>query len=210
MEHRDAEIYTNLPGLAVILAARILGEFGDDPGGTPTRTDNQPQVALLEGTRSGPGTIRLASPRKTIGAAFSQDIEFSPPIGLDELVDVSLSGFLPEYNFAYLDDFLHASSTTSLGPTAFDFVARVVSFPTNLLVMRVFFPTSIGATPAGPRVGRPSSIDEVASSELVAAGPYSEWDGNAHGSPDNVMELRVPKPRFNRTYRVCWTLPPRP
>ena len=29
--HRDAEIYLSLPGLGVILAARILGEFGDDP-----------------------------------------------------------------------------------------------------------------------------------------------------------------------------------
>ena len=29
--HRDAEIYTSLPGLGLILAARILGEFGDDP-----------------------------------------------------------------------------------------------------------------------------------------------------------------------------------
>jgi len=29
--HRDAEIYLSLPGLGVILGARILGEFGDDP-----------------------------------------------------------------------------------------------------------------------------------------------------------------------------------
>ena len=29
--HRDAETYLSLPGLGVILAARILGEFGDDP-----------------------------------------------------------------------------------------------------------------------------------------------------------------------------------
>ena len=29
--HRDADIYTSLPGLGVILAARVLGEFGDDP-----------------------------------------------------------------------------------------------------------------------------------------------------------------------------------
>jgi len=29
--HRDAEIYTSQPGLGVILAARVLGEFGDDP-----------------------------------------------------------------------------------------------------------------------------------------------------------------------------------
>ena len=29
--HRDAELITSLPGLGVILAARVLGEFGDDP-----------------------------------------------------------------------------------------------------------------------------------------------------------------------------------
>jgi hypothetical protein len=29
--HRDAERYLSLPGLGVVLAARILGEFGDDP-----------------------------------------------------------------------------------------------------------------------------------------------------------------------------------
>ena len=29
--HRDAEIYLSQPGLGVILGARILGEFGDDP-----------------------------------------------------------------------------------------------------------------------------------------------------------------------------------
>jgi hypothetical protein len=30
--HRDAEISTSLPDLGVILATRILGEFGDNPG----------------------------------------------------------------------------------------------------------------------------------------------------------------------------------
>ena len=29
--HPDAELITSLPGLGVILAARVLGEFGDDP-----------------------------------------------------------------------------------------------------------------------------------------------------------------------------------
>ena len=33
--HRDAEIYTSLPGLDTILAARILGEFGDAPDRYP-------------------------------------------------------------------------------------------------------------------------------------------------------------------------------
>ena len=30
-QHPDAEIYASQPGLGVILAARVLGEFGDDP-----------------------------------------------------------------------------------------------------------------------------------------------------------------------------------
>jgi Transposase/Transposase IS116/IS110/IS902 family len=30
-QHPDAEIYTSLPGLGVILGARVLAEFGDDP-----------------------------------------------------------------------------------------------------------------------------------------------------------------------------------
>jgi transposase len=30
-QHRDAEIYASQPGLGTILAARVLGEFGDDP-----------------------------------------------------------------------------------------------------------------------------------------------------------------------------------
>lgn len=29
--NRDAEIYTSLPGLGAVLAARVLGEFGEDP-----------------------------------------------------------------------------------------------------------------------------------------------------------------------------------
>jgi hypothetical protein len=30
--HPDAEIYQSQPGLAAVLGARVLGEFGDDPG----------------------------------------------------------------------------------------------------------------------------------------------------------------------------------
>ena len=31
-QHADAEIYLSQPGLGVILGARVLAEFGDDPG----------------------------------------------------------------------------------------------------------------------------------------------------------------------------------
>ena len=34
--HADADIYRSLPGLGVILGARVLGEFGDDPNSYTT------------------------------------------------------------------------------------------------------------------------------------------------------------------------------
>ena len=34
--HPDAEIYRSQPGLGAVLGARVLGEFGDDPTGTPS------------------------------------------------------------------------------------------------------------------------------------------------------------------------------
>ena len=30
-QHPDAGIYRSMPGLGVVLGARVLGEFGDDP-----------------------------------------------------------------------------------------------------------------------------------------------------------------------------------
>ena len=33
--HPDAEIYLSQPGIGPVLGARVLGEFGDDPAGTP-------------------------------------------------------------------------------------------------------------------------------------------------------------------------------
>src|SRR6202008_985593 len=34
-KHPDADIYRSRPGLGVILGARVLGEFGDDPNRCP-------------------------------------------------------------------------------------------------------------------------------------------------------------------------------
>jgi hypothetical protein len=187
----------------------VIQDFSRTSEALPFGAANQPILTLGDAKRSGPGTVRLAPPRKTVGAAFVQDIVFTPPLGRDEEVDVSLSAFLPEYKFAYLDDLLRASPSTLLGPTTFDFVARQISYPTNLLIMRVFLPEVIGALPAGPRIGRQASVDDAGSADLVSEGFYREWPDVVDDSPGVYMELRVPKPRFNRTYRLCWTPPAR-
>ena len=56
--HPDAEIYTSLPGLGVILAARILGEFGDDP--------DRYQGARARKNYAGTAPITRASGKKTV------------------------------------------------------------------------------------------------------------------------------------------------
>jgi transposase len=54
--HPDADIYLSLPGLAVILGARVLGEFGDDP--------NRYTDAKSRKNYAGTSPLTVASGRK--------------------------------------------------------------------------------------------------------------------------------------------------
>jgi len=52
--HPDAEILRSLPGLGLVLSARVLAEFGDDPTATP----------ILRPARTTPGPRRLPAPQE--------------------------------------------------------------------------------------------------------------------------------------------------
>ncbi|MDT5201659.1 MAG: hypothetical protein QOH34_3181, partial [Mycobacterium sp.] len=54
--HPDADIYRSLPGLGVILGARVLGEFGDDP--------NRYTTAKSRKNYAGTSPLTLASGKK--------------------------------------------------------------------------------------------------------------------------------------------------
>lgn len=54
--HPDADIYRSLPGLGVILGARVLGEFGDDP--------NQYTSAKSRKNYAGTSPLTVASDKK--------------------------------------------------------------------------------------------------------------------------------------------------
>jgi Transposase IS116/IS110/IS902 family len=54
--HPDADIYRSLPGLGVILGARVLGEFGDDP--------NRYTTAKCRKNYAGTSPLTVASGRK--------------------------------------------------------------------------------------------------------------------------------------------------
>jgi transposase len=56
--HPDSEIYTSLPGIGVVLGARVLAEFGDDP--------HRYHDAKARKNYAGTSPITRASGRKTI------------------------------------------------------------------------------------------------------------------------------------------------
>jgi transposase len=55
-KHPDADIYRSLPGLGVVLGARVLGEFGDDP--------NRYSTAKCRKNYAGTSPLTIASGRK--------------------------------------------------------------------------------------------------------------------------------------------------
>lgn len=55
-KHPDADIYRSLPGLGVVLGARVLGEFGDDP--------NRFSTAKCRKNYAGTSPLTIASGRK--------------------------------------------------------------------------------------------------------------------------------------------------
>jgi len=73
--HRDAEIYASLPGLGVILAARILGEFGDDPHRYPAAKARKNYAGTSPITRAS-GTKKVVLARyarnRRLGDALQQ------------------------------------------------------------------------------------------------------------------------------------------
>lgn len=60
-KHPDADIYRSLPGLGVVLGARVLGEFGDDP--------NRYSTAKCRKNYAGTSPLTIASGRKRAALA---------------------------------------------------------------------------------------------------------------------------------------------
>ena len=69
-QHPDAEIYRSLPGLGVVLGARVLGEFGDDP--------ERYESAKSRRNYAGTSPLTVASGRKrTVRARFVRNRRLS-------------------------------------------------------------------------------------------------------------------------------------
>jgi transposase len=64
--HRDAEIYASLPGLGAILAARILGEFGD-------ATDRYPEAKARKNYAGTSPITRASGTKKVVLARYARN-----------------------------------------------------------------------------------------------------------------------------------------
>jgi transposase len=64
--HRDAEICTSLPGLGVILAARVLGEFGDAP-------DQYPDAKARKNYAGTSPVTRASGTKKVVLARYARN-----------------------------------------------------------------------------------------------------------------------------------------
>jgi len=62
-QHPDVEIYRSLPGLGVVLAARVLGEFGDDPNRYQSAKSRKNYAGTPPVTRQS-GKLRIVSARR--------------------------------------------------------------------------------------------------------------------------------------------------
>lgn len=72
-QHPDAEIYRSLPGLGVVLGARVLGEFGDDP--------ERYESAKSRRNYAGTSPLTVASGRKhTVRARFVRNRRLSDAV----------------------------------------------------------------------------------------------------------------------------------
>jgi hypothetical protein len=101
------------------------------------------------------------------------------------------------------------TGVSPMGVRKFEMLSRNSAYPTALLVMKVFLPDDIRASPIGPKVGRASRVDDLESAALVSSGAYSERVGEQDGTAGVFMELRVHERRLNRRYRLAWALPRR-
>ena len=73
-QHPDANIFRSMPGLGVVLGARVLGEFGDDP--------ERYESAKSRRNYAGTSPLTVASGRKrTVKARFIRDRRLADAIG---------------------------------------------------------------------------------------------------------------------------------
>jgi hypothetical protein len=175
----------------------------------PFDEGRHPILRLTEAARSGGGEMVLAAPRKRLGASFAQDVVFNPPLAFDETADFTVEEHVSSYKYAFREDLIAATIDSRSGVRSYDWITRTVSYPTQEMVLSVFLPLELKATPRGPFVSRgQSSANPQLSQEIAKDGNYESVLTDRDGCSGYEMRLSLKNPRLRLNYRLAWDLPP--
>jgi hypothetical protein len=176
----------------------------------PFDHDRVPEVRIAEATRSDVGSVALRPPRRRTGSNFAQDVVLSPPLAQGETIEYVVEAFLPSFKHGVREDLVQATLDSTAGPRTYDWAWRNVLYPTRTLVLRVFLPLDLLATPKGPLVGRGRALPDMGvNNALVRSGAYSERRVERRGQAGYELELALSNPALRRHYRLGWELPSR-
>ncbi|MEA2361288.1 MAG: hypothetical protein QOD71_433 [Thermoleophilaceae bacterium] len=177
----------------------------------PFDSERMPQLRLgEEPTRTDTGYVTLRQPRRRTGSNFAQDVALSPALGIGETAEYVVEGFIPSFKYGFREEVANVTLESKAGPRAYDWAWRNVIYPTRRLVMRVFLPVNLLATPKGPLVSRGGSPpDKELSNVLVRSGAYSERQVRRGGTLGYELELDLADPPLRRRYQLAWNLPSR-
>lgn len=167
-----------------------------------------PRLQLSQSARSGHGDIAMQAPRKKSGATFAQDVVFRPPLSVDETAEFTVEGPVASYRHAYREDLIASTVDSRSGVRSYDWLSRNVVYPTRELLLSVFLPLELNATPRGPQVGLSAvGVDPQLSQQVVKEGNYSSVLTERDGVPGYAVRLSIHNPKLRRRYRLTWDLP---
>lgn len=173
----------------------------------PFSAENYPHLQLANFERPSGGQMTLRDPHRFTGAAFAQNVAFSPPLGQNESARFEITGELLRYKYRYAEDLMASTMAVASGPRIYDFISRRILYPTRDLWMSVFLADEIGARPLGPRIGRELNQPEHAeAARMVRDGRYSLEAAEHDGAPGIRMTMHVPSPQLRSRYRLAWEL----
>jgi hypothetical protein len=163
-----------------------------------------PVASLKEWRRSGPGTVQLAAPHITSGSKFAFRVMFYPPLRHGEDVSVECVVTFPTYKLAFREDVVRAAAQYEGEAQNYELHSRTVDFPMDRLVLSVFLPDVLGASPLGLEVRRRRNAFPEEAQAIDLSGFYSVGRTERNGIAGTLLSLDRPNPPFKAQYRIRW------
>ncbi len=167
-----------------------------------------PSAEVVSYRREGGGSV-TAQPAHSAGdGRFAFRIRFEPPVRPGESCSFSYRVDLPLYKFATREQVVSTSQkSTTAGVRDFESNSLMVRYPTTRLMLSVFLPLELGASPLSPSVAQGSIRLPEEETRINRGSIYKVDRIVRNGVQGWLMQLDVPDPLLNSSYRVRWRPP---